>query len=70
MDVFAWSHEDMLRINPSIMVHQLNVSPSFPPIRQRKQVLVQKKDKVIAEEVHKIWDAGFIKEVYYPEWLA
>ena len=31
-DVFAWSHEDMLRINPSVMVHRLNVSPSFPPI--------------------------------------
>ena len=32
-DVFAWSHEDMLGIDPSIMVHKLNVLPSFPPIR-------------------------------------
>ena len=31
-DVFAWSHEDMPRIDPLIMVHRLNVSPSFPPI--------------------------------------
>ena len=31
-DVFAWSHEDMLRIDPLVMVHRLNVSPSFPPI--------------------------------------
>ena len=30
-DVFAWSHEDMPRIDPSIMVHRLNVSPLFPP---------------------------------------
>ena len=30
-DVFPWSHEDMPRIDPSIMVHRLNVSPSFPP---------------------------------------
>ena len=30
-DVLAWSYEDMPRINPSIMVHRLNVSPSFPP---------------------------------------
>ena len=28
-DVFAWSHEDMPGINPSIIVHKLNVSPSF-----------------------------------------
>ena len=32
-DVFAWSQEDMPRIDPSIIVHKLNVSPSFPPIR-------------------------------------
>ena len=31
-DVFAWSHEDMLGINPLVMVHRLNVSLSFPPI--------------------------------------
>ena len=29
-DVFAWSHEDMPEINSSIMVHKLNMSPSFP----------------------------------------
>ena len=28
-DVFAWSHEDMLGIDHSVMVHRLNVSPSF-----------------------------------------
>ena len=37
-DVFTWSHEDMLKINLSIMVHKLNESPSFPPIRQKKWV--------------------------------
>ena len=31
-DVFAWSHEDMPGIDPSIIVHKLNVSPSFPLI--------------------------------------
>ena len=32
-DVFAWSHEDMPRIDPSVIVHRLNVSPFFSPIR-------------------------------------
>ena len=32
-DVFAWSHEDMPGIDPSIIVHKLNVSPSFPSIQ-------------------------------------
>ena len=31
-DVFAWTHKDMLGIDPSVIVHRLNVSPSFPPI--------------------------------------
>ena len=43
-DVFAWSHEDMPRIDPLVMVHRLNVSPSFPPIRQKKQVFAPKRD--------------------------
>jgi len=35
-DVFVWSHKDKTRIGPSVMVHKLNVSPSFTPIRQKK----------------------------------
>ena len=31
-DVFTWSHEDIPRIDHSIIVHKLNVLPSFPPI--------------------------------------
>ena len=31
-DVFAWTHKDMPGIDPSIIVHRLNVLPSFPPI--------------------------------------
>ena len=31
-DVFAWNHEDMPGIDPSVMVHRLNVSPTFPSI--------------------------------------
>ena len=69
-DVFAWSHEDMPRINPSIIVHRLNVSPSFSPIRQKKRVFAQEWDKAIVEEVRKLLEADFILEVYYPDWLA
>ena len=32
-DVFAWSHEDMSGIDSLVMVHRLNMSPSFPPVR-------------------------------------
>ena len=69
-DVFAWSHEDMSGIDPSIMVHKLNVSSSFLPVRQKKRVFAQERDKANAEEVRKLLEADFIREVYYPDWLA
>ena len=60
----------MPEIDPNIMVHQLNVSPSFPLVRQRKRGFTQERDQAIAEEVHRLLDAGFIREVYYLERLA
>ena len=33
-------------------------------------MFAQKRDKAIAEEVRKLLEAGFIREVYYPDWLA
>ena len=60
----------MPRIDPSVMVHRLNVSPSFPPIRQKKRVFAPEQDLAVAEEVRKLQEASFIREVYYPEWLA
>ena len=68
--VFSWTHEDMLGIDPSVIVHRLNVSPSFPPIRQKKQVFALERDQAIAEEVRKFQEASFIREVYYPDWLT
>ena len=53
-DVFTWSHEDIPRIDPSVMVHRLNVSPSFPPIRQKKRVFASERDRAIAKEVRKL----------------
>ena len=69
-DVFAWSHEDMPGIDPSVIVHRLNVNPASSPIRQKKWMFAQERDKAIAEEVRKLLEAGFIREIYYPDWLA
>ena len=57
-------------IDPSVMVHRLNMSPSFSPICQKKQVFAQERDQAIVEEVRKLQEAGFIREVYYLNWLA
>ena len=60
----------MPRIDPSVMVHKLNVSLTFPPIHQKKRMFAQERDQAIAEKVRKLQDAEFVREVYYPDRLA
>ncbi|KAL5551786.1 hypothetical protein UlMin_001962 [Ulmus minor] len=36
-DVFAWSHEDMPGIDPKVIVHRLNIDPSFRPVKQKRR---------------------------------
>ena len=57
-------------IDPSVIVHRLNVSPSFPSIQQKKRVFAPEQDQAIVEEIHKLQEVSFIREVYYPDWLA
>ena len=70
IDVFAWSHEDMSGIDSSVITHRLNVDPSFKPVQQKKMVFASKRENAIKEEVQKLTLAKFIREVYYPDWLA
>ena len=51
IDVFAWSHEDMPGIDPSVITHRLNVYPSSKPMRKKKRVFAPKRDNAIKEEV-------------------
>ena len=37
LDVFAWSHEDMMGISPKIIQHKLNVNPERKPVQQRRR---------------------------------
>ena len=69
-DFFAWKHEDMGGIDPAIMTHRLNVSPSFKPIKKKRRSFASEIQKSINEEVGKLLRAGVIREVEYPEWLA
>ncbi|XP_050290234.1 uncharacterized protein LOC126728462 [Quercus robur] len=70
LDVFAWSHEDMPGISPEIIQHRLNVDANRKPVQQRRRTFAPERDQAVAEEVTKLLTAGFIWEVYYPEWLA
>ena len=58
--VFAWSHEDMPSIDPSVITHCLNVYPSSKPVQQKKRVFAFERDNAIKEEVQKLTTMKFI----------
>ena len=70
IDVFAWSHKDMLGISPKVIQYRLNVDPEKKPVQQRRWVFTPEQNQAITDEVNKLLSAGFIQEVYYPDWLA
>ena len=69
-DVFAWKQADIGGIDPTVITHSLNVSPSFKPIKQKRRSFAPERQKAINEEVGKLLQVGAIREVEYPEWLA
>ena len=70
IDVFAWIHLDMTDISPTHASHKLNVAPSARPFRQRVRRFHPNCHQIIQTEVDNLLDAGFIRKVKYPEWLA
>ncbi|XP_050241357.1 uncharacterized protein LOC126690287 [Quercus robur] len=70
LDVFAWSHGDMPGISPEVIQHRLNMDSERKPVQQRRRTFAPERDQAVAEEVNKLLTTGFIREVYYPEWLA
>ena len=70
LDIFTWSHEDMPDIAAKVIQHRLNVNPEKKPVQQKQWVFAPECNKAIMDEVDKLLTAGFIREVYYPDWLA
>ena len=69
-DVFAWKQVDMGGIDPIVITHRLNTSPSFKPVKQKRRSFAPERQKAINEEVGKLLQARAIREVEYPEWMA
>ena len=69
-DFIGWKQEDIGGIDPAIITHRLNVSPSFKPFKQKRTSFAPERQKAINEEVGKLLQAGAIREVEYLEWLA
>ena len=53
-----------------LIEHSLNVNPTATPKKQRLRRFSAEKREAIKKELAKLLAAGFIKEVYHPEWLT
>jgi hypothetical protein len=60
----------MKGIPREVAEHKLNIKPGSKPVKQRLRRFNDEKCKAIGEEIMKLLSAGFIREVFHPEWLA
>ena len=70
VDVFTWDAYEAPRLDPNFICHHLNVNPSITPKRQPHQRPSKEHVETVKCEVTKLKQAGAIKEVFYPQWLA
>jgi hypothetical protein len=60
----------MKGISREVAEHKLNIKPGSKPVKQRLCRFNDEKCKAIVKEIMKLLSAGFIREVFHPEWLA
>ncbi|XP_048611606.1 uncharacterized protein LOC125585927 [Brassica napus] len=70
LHAFAWATEDMPGIDINITSHELNIDPTFKPVKQKRRKLGPERATAVNDEVEKLLKVGSITEVRYPDWLA
>ena len=53
-----------------VIEHHLAVCPNARPVKQKARRQAPEKQDFIVKEVQKLQEAGVIREVRHPEWLA
>jgi hypothetical protein len=69
-DIFAWSPSDMPGIPREVAEHSLDILPHSRTVQQRLRRFDEERRWAIGAELQKLLEAGFIKEVFHPTWLA
>jgi hypothetical protein len=60
----------MARIPREITEHSLRIQADTKPVKQRLRQFDDERRKAIEEEIAKLLDVDFIREVLHPDWLA
>ena len=70
IDVFAWNTYEAPGVDLEFICHYLNVNPLIAPKKQPPRRPSKEHAEAVWVEVVRLKQAGAIKEVFYPEWLA
>ena len=70
LDIFAWSYEEMLGIDPSIVFHEIKTYPMAKPVRKKLRQVHPRKATAIKAEIEKLLKASFIYHVPLMEWVS
>ena len=57
-------------INREIMCHRLNIDSNKKPVRQKRHAMDAEHYQALNDKVDKLLACDFIKESFYPSWLA
>ena len=68
--MFAWNAHEAPGVDSTFICHHLNVNSSVTPKKQPPHPSSKDYFKVVKDKVMKFKQAGAIKKVFYPEWLA
>jgi hypothetical protein len=69
-DIFTWSPSDMPGIPREVTEHSLDMLPHSRAVQQQLHHFDEERRWAIIVELRKLLEAGFIKEVFHPTWLA
>jgi hypothetical protein len=69
-EIFAWCPSNMSGVPRELVEHALNVYPKARPVKQPLRRFDEPKHKARATELHRLENAGFIKEIKTSSWVS
>ena len=70
LDVFAWSPTDMPEIDREIICHKLSIKAKAELVKKKPRRMNEERSRAISDEVNRLLQTGFIREMFYPNWLS
>ena len=69
-DIFSWSYEEMLGIDPRIVKHEIETYPDAKPVWKHLRAVNPRKAPAIKAEIEKMIKASFIYPIPLMEWVS